>query len=282
MTDIKKLIKKIDKLEPISRISQKVLSIIEDPESSASELSEIISYDQAVTANLLKMCNSSYFGLSRQIDSVHHAIVFLGMDQVVKIVLMSCAAKNLKQKQSGYDLQENELWRHSVASALITRDLIEKKGQKQNYLIFTAALLKDIGKLVLSQHVGDSFEEINSLVTKHGLSFAEAEQKVIGIDHAELGAMIADKWKLSSEIVDIIRNHHQPKKSLKNKFETCVVHLADIICMMLGIGLGADGLAYRLDNSMLEYLEFTEIDIQIIMAGFGEKLEKVEELVGIS
>ena len=282
MTDIKELIKKIDRLEPISRVSQKVLSMIEDPKNSASELSEIVSYDQAVTANLLKMCNSSYFGLSRQIDSVHHAIVFLGIDQVAKIVLMSCAAKNLKQKQSGYDLQENELWRHSVASALITRELTEKKRHQQNHLVFTAALLKDIGKLVLSQHVGDSFEEINTLVTKYGLSFAEAEQKVIGIDHAELGAMIADKWKLSSEIVDIIRNHHQPKKSLKNKFETCVVHLADIICMMLGIGLGADGLAYRLDNSMLEYLEFTEIDIQIIMAGFGEKLEKVEELVGVS
>ena len=282
MIDIKELTKKIDQLEPISQISQKVLSIVEDPESSASELSEIITYDQAITANLLRMCNSSYFGLSRQIDSVHHAIVFLGMDQVVKIVLMGCAAKNLKQKQAGYDLQENELWRHSVASALIARELAEIKGLKQNHLIFTAALLKDIGKLVLSQYVADSFNEINGLIAKQSLSFAEAEQKVIGIDHAELGAIIADKWKFNSDIVDIIRNHHHPEKSLKNNFETSIVHLADIICMMVGVGLGADGLAYRFDNSILESLEFTENDIQEIMAGFGEKLEDVEELVGIS
>lgn len=282
MTDLKKLIKKIDKLEPVSQIAQKVLSIIEDPESSASELSKIITYDQAVTANLLKMCNSAYFCLPRQIDSVQHAVVFLGMDQVSKIVLMACAAKNLKQKQEGYDLQENELWRHSVACALIARELAEKKEKKQNHLIFTAALLKDIGKLVLNQYVAGSFEEINKLVRNHGLSFAEAEQKVIGIDHAELGAMVADKWKFSSNIVDIIRNHHQPEKSLKNKFETAVVHLADIICMMMGVGVGSDGLAYKLDNSIFERYEFTENDIQEIMAGFGEKLQEVEELIGIS
>ena len=279
MKKIDKILKHINDLKPIPQVAHKVMSIAGNPESSLSQLSEVITYDQGVTATLLKLCNSAYFALAKKVDSVHQAVVFLGMNQIVDLVLMTSAAANLKNEQKGYDLRASDLWRYSVASAMIARDLAEKKGSKDNHLVFTAGLLKDIGKVVLEQYVADAAKEINDLVSEEGMSFREAEKKVIGIDHAELGARVARKWQFSPQMVKIIKNHHLTHTGPEVDFETSIVYLADTICMMMGIGVGCDGLAYRFDQEVIEGLGFSQEDIQEIMAGFGEKLDQVEELV---
>lgn len=279
MKTVEKIIKKIDRLKPIPQVANKIMSLAEDPNSSMSQLTDVISYDQALTSNLLKVCNSAYFGLSREVESVHQAVVYLGMDQLVDMVVLNCGSENFNRKQEGYDLDKGELWRYSVSSALIAKDLAEKKGQKDNPRIFTAALIKDIGKVVLSQYVDDAFEKINALVTDGGYSFREAEKAVIGIDHAELGGMVAEKWKFSPKMVDIIRNHHLHDESAKNDLETAIVYLADTLCMMMGIGGGADGLYYRFHKEVIESLGFTDKDFQEIMANFGTKLQLVEEMI---
>jgi putative nucleotidyltransferase with HDIG domain len=282
MRDITSIIKKIDTLKPIPSVINKVMSIVEDPESSLPDLSKIIEYDSAVTANLLKVANSAYYGRPGKFDSIHQAIVYLGMDHVVDLVFLASGADNLKPEQKGYDLQDGDLWKYSVLSALIARELAENKGINKTHLIFTAALLKDIGKVILGQYVGDVFEEINHMVVEENLTFREAEKQVIGIDHAELGGMVAESWNFSSKMVEIIQNHHQPQKSSISEIESSIVYLADTICMMIGVGSGSDGLAYRFHKEVLERLQFTERDLQEIMAMFGEKLQHVESLVSMS
>ncbi len=144
MKDIKEIIQKIDNLKPMPQVAQKIMSIAQDPSSSLSDLSEIIIYDQSLTANLLRICNSAHFALPREVESVQQAIVYLGMNQVVDLVLMSGGAANLKDKQEGYDLAEGDLWKYSVSSALIARELAERGKSENSHLIFTAALVKDI------------------------------------------------------------------------------------------------------------------------------------------
>jgi putative nucleotidyltransferase with HDIG domain len=281
MSNINSIVKQIDRLTPIPQIATKVMSIAEDPESSMYDLSKIIIYDTAVTANLLKVVNSAYFGLPEKIDSVHQAIVYLGMSQVVDLVLLSASGENLQTAQEGYDLEAGELWKYSVSSALIARELAEKKGVNDTHLIFTAALLKDIGKVILNQYVKDSFHKINALVTKQNFTFREAEKEVIGIDHAELGGMVAENWQFSPKMVEIIRHHHQPQETSISEFESAIVYLADTICMMMGIGGGSDGLAYRFHREVVESLELTEIEFQKMVAGFVEKIEQVETMINI-
>jgi putative nucleotidyltransferase with HDIG domain len=281
MSDIKSIIKKIDGLKPIPQIASKVMSIAENPKSSMNDLSNVIMYDTAVTANLLKMVNSSYFSLSEKFDSVHHAIVYLGMAQVVDLVLLSAGSENLITAQEGYDLEAGELWKYSVFSALIARELAEKKGVEETHLIFTGALLKDIGKVILSQYVKDSFDEINGLVTEQNFTFREAEKQVIGIDHAELGGMVAENWNFSPRLVEIIRHHHRPQESSISGFESSIVYMADTICMIMGIGVGSDGLAYRFHRKVVERLELTERDFQKIIAGFIEKLGQLETMINL-
>jgi len=279
MSDIESILKDIDRLKPIPQVANKILSIIQNPDSAMADLSDIIVHDVAVTANLLKVANSAYFGLPRKFESAHQAIVFLGMDQVVDLVLMTSSSDNLKTAQEGYDLDAGELWRYSVSSALIARELAERKAVGDAHLVFTAALLKDIGKVVLSQYVADSFEKINTLVTDQGYTFREAEKEVIGIDHSELGGLVAKAWQFSPVMVEIIRNHHVPQEATMGQTETYIVYLADTLCMMMGIGVGSDGLAYRFHKDAVKFLDLTERDFQEIMSSFGEKLQEVEDLM---
>ena len=279
MSDLKSIIKKIDSLKPVPQVANKVMAIAKDPNSSMSDLSKVIVYDAAVTANLLKVANSAYFGMSGKVDSVHQAIVYMGMGQVIDLVMLAASSEDLKSAQKGYGLDEGELWKYSISSALIARDLAEKKSAQDANLIFTAALLKDIGKVILSQYVGDSYKKINTLISEKDFSFREAEKEVIGIDHAELGGMVAEAWKFSPKMVEIIRNHHFPDESLESYRETAIVYMADILCLMMGIGGGSDGLAYRFHQDVVKHLGLTERDFQEIMAGFGEKLEEVEALI---
>ena len=279
--DIGAIVAKIETLTPIPQVAQKIMTVAKDPQSSMGQLSELIQYDQAVTANLLKAANSAYFGLSKKVDSLHQAVVYLGMDKIVDLVLLQASGENFAKGQEGYDLNSGELWRYSVSSALIARELAEMKELDDVHAVFTAALVKDIGKVVLSQYVADSFEKIQLLVSSYEFSFREAEKAVLGIDHAELGGMIAERWGFSNTMVDIIRHHHVPMEA-QHENEASLVYLADMLCMMIGIGVGSDGLAYRFHKEVLLKQGLTDLDFQAIIAGFGEKISHVEELIGMN
>jgi len=274
------MVKGIKTLKPMPQVATQIMKIAEDPKSSMADAADLVIYDPSLTANVLKLCNSAYFGLSRKVDSVKDAISLLGMDKVVDLVLLKGSADNLKKGQDGYGLNEGELWRHAVSSAIIAKELAEKKKSENKQLIFTAALLKDIGKVILDRYVGDSFKKINDLVQSEEYSFGEAEKKVIGINHAELGGIVAKMWEFSPKMISMITNHHMVDKSVRDDPDISIIYLADTVCMMMGIGGGSDGLAYRFHRDVLDKMEINQMDLQIIIAGFGENMQKVEDLIG--
>ena len=281
MSNIDKIIDEINALKPIPKVAHKVLEIIDDPKSSAADLAEVVVYDQSLTANVLRICNSPYYALPRKVDSVQQAIAYLGMAKIAEIVLMKMGADYLKAEHKGYDLREGDLWMHAVSSAVIAREICELKNTPNSQLIFTAALLKDIGKVILHRYVGEVFQDIFRLVEEEEITFREAEKRVIGIDHAELGAKVAKKWQFSAKMIHIIGNHHLNGSWSEDDIETAVVYLADTVCMMMGLGVGCDGLAYRFHNKVIKALNISDTDLQGIMAGFGQRLSEVEQLVGI-
>lgn len=282
MPKIEDIIKKIDTLKPVSYLGEKIMEITSNPDSSLSELVEVVKFDQNITANILRICNSSYIGLKKKMMSIQQAVAYLGIEKVSCLAMLGNSSENFKQAQQGYDLNEGELWRNSVSSALIAQNLAEKKNLKHGPMIFTSALLKDIGKVILNTYVKDSFEEIIQAVQQKEMTFLEAEQAVIGIDHAELGAMIAEKWNFSPEMVDIIRNHHTPEKGAKDDLALPIIYLADSVCMMIGVGGGVDGLSYRYQQDVMDRLNFSDIDLQKTIAEFWEQLRDVEALIQLS
>ena len=145
--------------------------------------------------------------------------------------------------------------------------------------MYTAALVKDIGKLILGRFVAFSYEQINILVQSHGKSFNDAENEVIGMNHEELGALVGQKWHFSEKLIYIIRHHHLSDEAARQDLDTALVYLADIICMMMGVCTGADGLSYRFYGDVLNRLNLSERDLQGMVAEAGKNQQQVERLL---
>lgn len=282
MTNIEDIINGIDTLQPIPPVAVQIMALAEDENSSMSEIADLIIHDPSITASLLKICNSAYFGLSRPIESVQDAVTLLGLDQIVELVLINGSAENFKDEPDGYGLGEGELWHHAVLSAYVAKVLAENNGAfSKRHLIFTAALLKDIGKVIMGRFVAFSYERINILVHSKGYSFNEAEKEVIGMNHEELGAMVGEKWRFGDKLIYIIGNHHLSDESCRNDVEAALVYLADIICMMMGFGTGVDGLAYRFYSDVLQRMSLTEQDLQKVILNTGEQRQKIQRLLNL-
>jgi len=281
MNAIQELVKEIKNLKPIPAVINQILEVVDQPDSSMAQIANIIQYDPAVTASVLKSCNSAFFGLKTPAESIKDAVSILGIDQIVEIILMKSGAKVLSKEQKGYGLREGAMWKYSVSSALIAKQIAQKLSLKNKNTIFTAALLKDIGKTALDRFVLASYDKISASVVEENLSFREAEKKIIGVDHTEIGGMIAKMWKFSPRMVKIIQHHHLTDSSMITDKEIAVVYLADCICMMIGIGVGSDGLAYRFNNQVMEELGMESDDISKIIAGFALNMQEVEDMLNV-
>lgn len=280
MVDIQCIINQINNLKPIPRVAEQIMRIIGSGEYNLRHLTEILCYDAAMTANLIRMANSAWFKRSQPCDTLHQAVVFLGVDQVVQLALMSASAECLKRGQPGYQLAQGHLWRYSVCSALVAKELAARKAIGDKHMIYTAALLKDIGKIVLSQHVAEHFMRIDEVMAEKGCDFMAAERAVIGIDHAELGGLLLKTWNFSDTMVRIVANHHEPQRAGLYVAEASVVYLADVLCMMAGINDGTDGLDYTFYRNVVEHLRITSTEMQHIMMDIPEKLEMIALLNG--
>ncbi len=281
MTAIQELVKEIKNLKPVPAVVNQILEVVDKPNSSMEDIANIIQYDPAVTASVLRSCNSVFFGLKTPAESIKDAVSLLGIDQIIEIVLLKSGVKTLSGRQEGYGLQEGAMWKYSVSSALIAKQIAQRLSLENKNTIFTAALLKDIGKTVLDRFVKNSFEKITALVVDENMSFREAEKKIIGVDHTELGGMIAKMWKFSPKMVKIIRHHHLTDASMVKDKEIAVVYLADCICMMIGIGVGSDGLAYRFNDAAMKELGISPDDISMIIADFAMNMQEVEDLLNV-
>lgn len=282
MTAIQTLIKEIRNLTPVPAVIHPLLEAVDRPDTDMGQIAEIIQYDPALTASVLRTSNSAYFGLKQPAETIKDAVSLLGTDQIIDIVLIKSGAKALSGSQQGYDLQEGAMWRYSVSSAIIARQLAEQIGIAHKNTLFTASLLKDIGKTVLDRFVQDAFEKISALVVEQNFSFMEAEKKIIGVDHAELGGMIAKMWKFSPRMVNIIRNHHLTNSDTVHRDrDVAVVYLADCICMMMGMGVGADGLAYRFHKEAMEAIGIEADAVPKIIARFACQMQEVEDLLKV-
>jgi HD-like signal output (HDOD) protein len=260
------IIDDIDALEPIPQITAQLIEITQNPDSALKEAAVLITHDATLTANLLRTVNSAYFGLRRKIESVQEAVVLLGLNKILEVVLLQTTSNRLKAAQAGYELAAGELWRHAAVSAILARKIAERVEVDHVNRIFTSALLKDIGKLVLNQYVRAASDDIQNLVCQNEYCFNDAEREVLGIDHAELGGRIAERWNFTEEMAFLIRNHHLPDEKLLENRAVCIVYLSDCVCSMMGIGTGLDGMTYRFSNQVLERLDYSSNGLdQLIM-----------------
>ncbi len=278
MNSVEDIVSRVGALPPLPDTALKLMRVMNDPRSSMDDIVEAVKYDQAVTGEVLKLCNSAFFGLSRKVTSLNNAMLTLGTVKVLQLVMSVHTNSMLSREQRGYGLQPGALWKHSVAVALASSLFAQRIKLPNVNLVFTAGLLHDIGKVILNEYVADEFAEIVRRVTDEGMSFGEAEHQVLGFSHEEVGSMIAEKWRLPDAIVRCIRFHHTPGKLDPPDTLVDTVYLANCVCLLLGIGLGEDGLCYRADPAVMERHELGERDLEEVGAQMMIDLKRVEQL----
>jgi putative nucleotidyltransferase with HDIG domain len=165
-----------------------------------------------------------------------------------------------------------------VAVALASSTVAQRIHLPNVNLVFTVGLLHDIGKVVLNEYVAESFVEIVRKVREDRSTFVEAEQEVLGYSHQEVGAKIAEMWKLPEPMIQCIRYHHDPSKLDPPDLLVDTVYIANCICLMLGIGLGEDGLCYRADEVVMQRHDLHESDLEVAGAQMLIDLKRVEQL----
>lgn len=278
MTTVDDILNRVREIQPLPGTVLKLIAVVNDPKSTVEQIVETIRYDQAVTSQMLRIVNSAFFGLTRQVYSLSDALRCLGTTKVLQLVMAVHTNTLLCKSQRGYGLPPGMLWKHSVGVAIASSALSEHLEFDNKGLLFTAGLLHDIGKVILNEYVADEFAQIAKRVNEDHISFAEAEKLILGFSHDEVGGKVAEKWQLPEAITLGIRYHHSPGALNPPSRLVDALHLADCVCMLLGIGLGTDELCYRADEGVMARHGMSETDLELIGAQTLMELKRVENM----
>jgi putative nucleotidyltransferase with HDIG domain len=276
MSRLDEIIARVGDIQPLPGTVVRLISVVNDPQSTVNDIVETIRYDQALTARMLRLCNSAYFGLTREVESLEDAMKILGTLKLLQLVMAVHTSALLGRRQEGYGLEPGILWKQSVAVALASTLFAERTRPENLGLTFTAGLLHDIGKVLLNDYVVEEFTQIYELVSQKQMSFDQAEREVLGCSSTEIGARMGEQWKLPESIIRCIRYHRTPGELNPPDVLVDTVYLANNVVMLCGIGLGTDGLCYRADPAIMERYRIKEGDLELIGAQMLMDFKRVE------
>ncbi len=280
------LIDCIEHLPVLPATSVRLVQVLSNKNASIEEVIGVIQYDQNLTLQVLRLCNSAYFGLNRKISSMRDAVAYLGSRHLMRLVLGIHCNAILQKPQQGYGLLEGMLWRHSTGVALLAERLGRVKEHEKDMpstgILFTAGLLHDVGKVILDQVLSESYVQVLDRVSSGSVTFDDAEREIMGYSHTEVGEMVMLHWQLPSSIAAVGRYHHNPETygdgDPGTRQTINIVHLADALAISLGLGLGNDGLQYKPSNALAERYGYNSQCIEEICVDALRELQSLEEL----
>ena len=278
---IQSIIQNVEQLPSLPDVVSKIINMVNDPDVSFKHVADEIAKDQAITANILKLCNSAYFSKGKEISSIDRAIVILGLKEVKDIVVIATTKSVLNKVIVGYDLARGELWKHGVAVAMLAKKIATECNQKAIAdIAFTGGIIHDVGKTVLALFVQSTFKDILNTVTEKSITFQEAEKVVMGFDHQQIGEQVAIKWKFPKVLQSIVRYHHEPMNAPDDhKMIVSIVHVANTLCLMAGIGIGSDGLYHELNYDAIKLLSLKDSELEKLFADIPELMMKAKDIL---
>ena len=262
-------------LSVLQPTAARALSMLSNPNYDLGELVDTIEADPALTARLLRIANAPFFQAPRQIGTVREAAVRLGPKYLLNIITAGMVGNLQPDALAGYDLSPQSLSHHCLFVAVAAETLCETLEIETLPVLFTSAILHDVGKLVLSPFVSDHLSNIQQAVAD-GHSIDEAEETYLGIGHAEAGAALMNRWRLPKLIVDMVHWHHKPHAQKHWIAYIYLIYVADAISLMRGIGDAIDGELPVLSRRVTRHLGVTPD----IMTSVGEQAdERTTELL---
>ncbi len=267
----------IQTLAPMPISIAKLATMISSDNVDMAQIARVIELDQTLTANTLRLANSAWRYRREPIMTVKEAVIRIGAAQILKLVVSERVGNAMREACPGYELAENELWRHSVASALASERLGTHVSVAIPGAAFTASLLHDIGKLLLGRRLGHhALEEIRRIEESEGIPYVEAERRFLGTDHAKVGGEIARYWSFPEPLVQAIEHHHNPDANPGPLLDA--VHISNVVAKLIGTALGTEAMNLHVSSGAPKRLRLSSLHLESLCAEVQDALDEAEKI----
>lgn len=288
MAKIKRRIGAIRDLPTLPSVIHEFHRVAEDPDAGMERIAEVIQKDPVLTGKVLRIVNSAFYGLQQKIGTLRLALVILGMKQIRHLVIGVSVMSVFPPKPGRPTFDRNRFWTHSAGVGMISRMVAARAQAMFDGVEFTAGLLHDIGKVVLDEYFHEDFTEALARSEKKGIPLYEAEDEVFGVTHAQVGEWVAGHWNLPEELCEAIAFHHKPERAERNMVLTSVVHLANLLARMKGVGFSGDRASVRIEENVGWQILTTkcpplaDVDLESFILDLDREIAKGKEFLDLS
>lgn len=258
-------------LPTLPGIVTKITKMVSEEKVSAVSLGAVIETDQVLSARVLKIANSPFYGCSGRISSISQAVVILGFNTIKGLMLSATVFDLMAQGMVG-------LWQHSLGCATTASIIAKKLPVKNVEDVATAGLLHDIGKVVITSQLPKDFAEIIKITEEGSATIRAAEKELLGVTHDEISQWVCEKWNLPLSLKEPIAYHHTPGLARQVPLETAIVHLADILIRAQGFGYGGDKVMPPLNKQGWKRLGFDDKTLEQIIVEMEAELCETEDI----
>ncbi|HWA83059.1 MAG TPA: HDOD domain-containing protein [Fimbriimonadaceae bacterium] len=264
----------------LPQIASSVLRLADNPDSSAREMEKLIERDSAIAAKVLRVANSSYYGLN-SVPSINRAIAILGMNTVRSLVVGIAYQQIIATKQHSKLFSKVDFWRHSIAVATAAKILGKLKMPARAEELYSAALMHDVGMLVLDRFAPSELDQAIEYASTESLRMHQAEQLLYDFDHAQIGGMLAERWGLAGSLRNAIRYHHAPWDDDEHMEFTGFVALADALANDCGFSNQGAEAKVDLDADLVKLVGIAEEQLDPIRAVIVSEVVKAQDALQI-
>jgi len=272
-----RIMRTLDDLPPMHEVVMKAQEIMADPDSDMEDLVSIIETDQSIAVRILKLINSAYYGIRGNVSSIRQACSLLGLQTLREVIVTAGASRVLEKKLKGYEFGAGELWLHSIATGFCSRILAERKNPELVSDAYVGGLLHDAGKIILDQYVLERKDAFKDFMKDETKTVLDAERRILGFDHAEIASDMCRKWNIPENVTLAIQYHHYPSHSDENEL-AYIVHTADYLVRLSGLGYEADDLMHDVEEGALEFLGFKQENFSAIIFQVLEYVQKFDSV----
>ncbi len=267
--EIKRIIKDTKSLPTLPGVIAKLGSLAENNRISVQEMARVVSSDQVLSAKVLRLVNSAFYGFSGRVSTVSNALILLGVNVVKSLAISSSIFEIMEKNVVG-------LWEHSMGVAVAANVMAKRLKLPEPEETSTAALLHDIGKVIIKIKLEEDYAQLLARLENQGLMMIEVERELLDTDHAEIGEWLGQTWLLPEKLIEPIACHHNVERSIVHQTKTAVVHVADVLIKASGFGFSGDLLVPRIQPVAWNKLGLTESLLESIIEEVEDKLVEVK------
>ena len=279
MLNLRRYFPHLDKISSLPAVYNRITELIDDPNSSASDLGRVIEKDQALTARLLQIANSALWGLQKPVTTVARAVSILGFKQLRELVLALSVRETFRSMGQNSRITVRSFWEHSIACGIGSRILAIVQNLPNPETYFVAGFLHDIGQLLMIEHFPEKYAEVLERTHAGDRLAYEAEREIFGFGHDEVGGALCHAWRLPPEFVDAILHHHRPAHVGRARSLAATLHIADVLVHALQIGSSGTKLVPPLDKHAWAATGLQESLLETVVEKLLEQLQSTREFL---